>query len=123
MENSMEVSQLCSKRLKFEKTLKVVEKCWETGPSFICMSYVGIGYDWLERYSNKRVWYIICVDVHKIESHKCKVIEYMTKTEKIYNHVIPKYANYSRNHQVTAFKYSAKLSGQTKAYKKKIEKS
>ncbi len=45
VENEVEASRLCAKGLRFGGAPKVLEKYWEAGPSSVCMTCSGIGYD------------------------------------------------------------------------------
>lgn len=93
MGNSKKASQLCSKELRFGDILKVVEKYWEFGPLSICISCMGIRYDWLGGCSNRKVQYVICANTHKVENHKCGMIGYTAKIGKICTYVTSKYVN------------------------------
>lgn len=44
----------------------------------------------------------------------------MREKDKIYGHVISKYANHEGNHQATTFKYPARLKTQTQAWSEKF---
>ena len=73
--NSIEVSQLCSEKLRFERALKVVKKYLEIGTSTIYMNYARIGYDQMVRCDNREPQYIICIRIYKVESYKYRVTE------------------------------------------------
>lgn len=58
---------------------------------------------------------MIYVGVHKVENHRCKVIEYTIKIGKICIHVIPKYTNYGAKYQNIIFRCLTKLKIQAEA--------
>ena len=45
--NKAKASKLCTTKLQFGRTFKMVEKYWEAGPSSVCMTCLGIGHDQL----------------------------------------------------------------------------
>lgn len=44
---------LCSKRLRFEKVLKIKEKYWKLKPSLVCMGCAGLDHNQFGKYGNK----------------------------------------------------------------------
>lgn len=74
VENSAEVSILCTKRLRFARAPKVVEKQQEARQGLVCISYIGIGYDCLEEYGNRSLYFVICTGDNKTKNHLYEVI-------------------------------------------------
>lgn len=73
LRNSIKVSKLCSKELRFQKALKVVERYWEAGPGLIYISYVSIGHDCLGECRNRALQCSIYLKSHKIKNYRCEV--------------------------------------------------
>ena len=109
MGTSKKVSKLCSKRLKFERAFKVVEKYWEAGPSSVCLSCVEIGHDCLGECGAKIVQCVICARAYKAEDHRCRIMSCTIKMGKICTYVIPKYENCGAKYQATVIKCLARL--------------
>ncbi len=76
----------------------------------------------MEKYFDKAIQYVIYISVHKTENSKYGVISYIIKMDKLCTHVIPKYANCGRSHQVITFKYLTKLKAQAEVLKIKAKK-
>lgn len=66
--NEAEASKLCANGLRFGGVPKMVEKYWEAGPSSVCMTCSGIGYDRFGGYGKKLVQCVICAGAHKSEN-------------------------------------------------------
>lgn len=121
VENSAEVSILCTKRLRFARAPKVVEKYQEAKQGLVYINYTEIGYDCLEEYRNRGLYCVICTRDNKTKNHLYKVIGCNVKKGKICMHVTPKYANCEEHHQATAFKYLARLKTQMQAWREKSQ--
>ena len=120
--NEADISKLCAKRLRFGGAPKVVEKYWEAGPSFVCITCSGIGHDRLGGCNEKPAQCVICAEAHKSENYKCGVTGCVAKAEKICIHVILKCANCGGNHQATPFKCPARQKAQAVTWKNRSKK-
>lgn len=119
VENSGEVFILCTKRLRFARAPKVVEKYWEARQGLVCISYTRIGYDCLGRYGNRGLYCVICIRDNKIKNHLYGVIGYNVQKRKISIYVMPKYANCGEHYQAIVFQYLARLRTQIQAWREK----
>lgn len=111
IENELEVSRLCIKRLRFGRVSKVVEKYWKARSSSIYMTCSGISYDQLGGCNESLEQYVICAEAHKIENHVYGVTRYRVK-KNICIYIIQRYANCDGNHQATAFGCPVKQNAQ-----------
>ncbi len=68
--NSGETSLLCSKRLRFRRALKVVEKYWEAGPGSVCISYKAVDHYRLGNCGKRAMECVICAGLYKVKNHK-----------------------------------------------------
>ena len=109
--------------MRFGGVLKVVEKYSEAEPGLVCMSCVGINHNRLGECGDKTVQCIICVSAYKVKNHRCGVIGYTVKIDKVCTHVTLKYVNDGENHRATAFRCPARLKAQAETWKEKVKKS
>ncbi len=121
--NSEEALLLCSKELRFEGAIKVLEKYWEAWPGSVCMSCAVVCYDCLEDYGKRAMQCVICAGLHKVKNYKYGLTGCSIKVGKICKYIILKYASCGRNHQATAFRCPARLKAQAEAWKEKVKKS
>lgn len=80
---SKKVAKLCSKRLRFEGALKVVEKYQEARSSLVYLSCVRVGHDYLGECKDRTIQCVIAIDAHKVKEHRCGVIGCTIKIRKI----------------------------------------
>lgn len=113
---------MCLKRLRFEGVLKVVEKNWESEPSLLCLSCVGISHDYLGEGANRATQCVIYVDAHKDKDHRCGVIGSTVKISKISTQIILKYINCDAKYKAIAFRYPARFKAQAEVCRKKSQK-
>lgn len=95
---SKEATRLCSKGLRFEGALKVVEKYWEVRSGLVYLSCAGIDHDCLRDCGDRVVQYVICADIHKVENYKYGITEYTIRMGKICTNVISKCTNCGVKH-------------------------
>lgn len=72
---------------------------------------------------DKAIQYSIWVSAYKVKNYIYKVTGYTIKISKLCTYIISKCANCEGSHQVTAFKYLARLKTKAKAWKIKARKS
>lgn len=71
----------------------MIEKYFEARLDLIYKNNANIGHDYIREYGNKIIQYIICIDIYKFDNYKYGFIRFIIKIGKIFNHIIPQYAN------------------------------
>lgn len=119
---SEEVAKLCFKGLRFRGALKVVENDWEARLGLVCLSCSGVGHNRLGDCGDRAIICVIYAGWHKVEDYSYRVIGCNVKIGKICTHITFKCINCEAKLQATAFKYSARLKAQAKAWREKSNK-
>lgn len=127
VKSESEAKQLCTSGLRFGHVVKKVEKYWEAGPSFVCMTCCGIGHERMGRCNDRPPRCIICAGLHKTSEHRCGVLGCSKEIGKVCVHVEVKCANCNGNHpanspRCTLRHKAEKAAKKGKEVRKEVEK-
>ncbi len=119
VKGATKAKQLFESGLRFDGVVRGVEKYWKAGSSSVFMTCCDIGHEKMGRCKNRPAKYIICTGPHKVEEHRCAVVECKKSNRRICVHVTVKYANCEGDHTANSLHCTSRHKVDMEAQKKK----
>ena len=114
-----EAKMLCASGLRVGGVVKIVEKYWESELSSVCMTCCGIGHEQMGKCGDSVPKCMICARPHKLEVHRCGVLECKKGAGKVCVYVTVQCANCGASYFPSSSRCTLRNKAEIDARKKK----